>query len=223
MARVLVVGAGAMGSVIAGLLRLAGHEVVMLGRAAHMEAIRRDDLHIDGIWGEHRVTGLVTVTDPAQVDGRFDAILVTAKSFDTERAAQDVATRVEPRGVFVSMQNGLGNAEAIRRATQSRRVLACRVIFGARLQAPAHVRVTVYADPVLVGAPLDATDPELTELARQWAHHFTSAGIPAESCADVTAALWGKVFYNALGHTFADFDVPECRTITERGLLWAAR
>ena len=37
--------------------------------------------------------------------------------------------------------------------------------------------------------------------------------------------MWGKgrVFYNALGHTFADFDVPECRTITERGLLWAAR
>jgi uncharacterized protein len=36
---------------------------------------------------------------------------------------------------------------------------------------------------------------------------------------------WGKgrVFYNALGHTFADFDVAECRTITERGLLWAAR
>jgi type 1 glutamine amidotransferase len=37
--------------------------------------------------------------------------------------------------------------------------------------------------------------------------------------------MWGKgrVFYNALGHTFADFDVPECRIMTERGLLWAAR
>ncbi|HAT09358.1 MAG TPA: hypothetical protein DCS97_01900 [Planctomycetes bacterium] len=37
--------------------------------------------------------------------------------------------------------------------------------------------------------------------------------------------MWGKgrVFYNALGHTFADFDVPECRIMTERGILWAAR
>ena len=33
----------------------------------------------------------------------------------------------------------------------------------------------------------------------------------------------GKVFYNSLGHTFADFDIPECRIMTERGLLWAAR
>lgn len=36
---------------------------------------------------------------------------------------------------------------------------------------------------------------------------------------------WGKgrVFYTALGHTYKDFDVPECRTMVERGLLWASK
>jgi uncharacterized protein len=50
-----------------------------------------------------------------------------------------------------------------------------------------------------------------------------------ESRAVVMPVVWkkrwgqGRVFYNALGHTHADFDVPECRLITERGMLWAAR
>ncbi len=197
MARVLVAGAGALGSVFGGFLRLAGHEVVLLGRAAHMDAVRRDGLRIDGIWGAHHVTGLVSVTDLDAIQGRFDAILITVKSFDTETAAQAVAARVEPDGVFISLQNGLGNAEAIHRGTGSRRVLGCRVIFGARLEAPACVRVTVYADPVLVGVPLAADDAELTDLAQHWAQRFAAAGIPAQYCVDVIAALWGKVFYNA--------------------------
>jgi 2-dehydropantoate 2-reductase len=56
--RILVMGAGAMGSVVGGLLAKAGHDVTLVGRAAHMEAIRRDGLRITGIWGDHHVRGL---------------------------------------------------------------------------------------------------------------------------------------------------------------------
>ncbi|RPF49637.1 ketopantoate reductase PanE/ApbA-like protein [Thermodesulfitimonas autotrophica] len=50
--RVLVIGAGALGSVFGGYLSLAGEEVTLLGRPWHLEAVARQGLFIEGIWGE---------------------------------------------------------------------------------------------------------------------------------------------------------------------------
>ena len=77
------------------------------------------------------------------------------------------------------------------------RVLAGRVIFGAEAVAPGRVRVTVYADPVLVGAWRHDAQPQLAAVARSWAERFAAAGIPSAYSDDIEAALWGKVLYNA--------------------------
>ncbi|HUI26100.1 MAG TPA: 2-dehydropantoate 2-reductase N-terminal domain-containing protein, partial [Candidatus Kryptonia bacterium] len=58
--RVLVAGAGALGSVFGGLLQRAGCTVTLLGRGPHVSAIARDGLRITGIWGDYVVHGLST-------------------------------------------------------------------------------------------------------------------------------------------------------------------
>ena len=196
MARVLVAGAGALGSVFGGFLRTAGHDVTLLGRREHLDAINAGGLRIEGLWGDHQASGLVLAGDLAPVRGRFDAILITVKSYDTHAMARAVAPRLEADGVVISLQNGLGNAETIAAVVGARRVLAGRVIFGAEAVAPGRVRVTVYADPVLVGA-WERGDAALEARARAWAQEFAAAGIPAAPCDDIRAALWGKVLYNA--------------------------
>ncbi len=196
MPRVLIAGAGAVGSVFGGFLRAAGHEVTLLGRVAHLEAIRASGLHIEGLWGEHHATGLVLASEASRLRGVFDAVLVTVKSFDTEAIAAATAPLLASDGVMVSLQNGLGNAEAIAAVAGPQRVLGGRVIFGAETVAPGRVRVTVYADPVLVGA-WDTRAGTLDALAHAWVGHFAAAGVPAAYCADIRAALWGKVLYNA--------------------------
>ncbi len=196
MPRVLIAGAGALGSVFGGFLRAAGHDVALLGRVAHIEAIGASGLHIDGLWGEHHATGFVLASEVSRLQGGFDAVLVTVKSFDTKAIAAATAPLLAPDGVVVSLQNGLGNAEAIAAAVGPRRVLGGRVIFGAETVAPGRVRVTVYADPVLVGA-WDRRVGALDALAHAWAGHFAAAGVSAAYCADIRAALWGKVLYNA--------------------------
>ena len=50
---ILVMGAGAVGSVFGGFLAKAGHRVFLVGREGHMTAIRERGLLINGIWGEH--------------------------------------------------------------------------------------------------------------------------------------------------------------------------
>src|SRR5207247_1276711 len=76
------------------------------------------------------------------------------------------------------------------------RVLGARVIFGAELVAPGQVRVTVYADPVLIGSP-DPSDTRRQAAAARWAAELSAAGIPARLTGALVAELWSKVLYNA--------------------------
>ncbi len=194
--RVLIAGAGALGSVYGCFLRRAGFAVTLLGRPAHLEAIAAHGLQIEGLWGAHRATGFTLISDAAQVGTSFDAILVATKSYDTESVGRAVAPLLAPSGIVISLQNGLGNVEILARYAGWERVLAGRVIFGAEIVAPGRVRVTVYADPVLIGV-WGEPFPHLQDAAHRWAERLATAGIPAAYCADIRAALWGKILYNA--------------------------
>src|SRR5205823_11010966 len=112
-ARILVAGAGALGSVFGGLLRRAGHAVTLLGRGAHLDAIAAHGLRIGGLWGEHVVSDFTVAHNAATLRAPFDAILITVKSYDTQAVAHAVAPLLAPDGVMISLQNGLGNAEIL--------------------------------------------------------------------------------------------------------------
>ncbi len=188
-------GAGALGSVVGGLLARAGSRVTLLGRRAHMEAVRTRGLTVDGLFGIHRVQGLVCTSEETELRGPFGAVLLTVKAYDTAAMAAAVAPHLLPDGVLLSLQNGLGNLEAASRTLGAERVLGARVIFGAELVEAGHARVTVYADPVLVGSP-DASDSALQAKAATWAARLREAGIPAEATDTLIAELWAKVLYN---------------------------
>lgn len=194
--RVLVAGAGAVGSVVGGLLAAAGYQVTLLGRAPHLAAIGAEGLVIEGLWGEHRVTGLALATDVREVAGEFDAVLLTVKSFDTAATLATVARLVAPGGCVISLQNGLGNVEQVVAAVGEERALGARVIFGAVLPSPGVARVTVFADPIALGAAVAGTGTA-DHAADVWAERFAAAGIPTEHTPDVQAHLWTKIFYNA--------------------------
>jgi type 1 glutamine amidotransferase len=93
----------------------------------------------------------------------------------------------------------------------------------------------VAADPIVAGIESFAVhteqyymhvDPRNEVLATTT---FTDAGGVPWIAGTVMPVVWkrtwgqGRVFYSSLGHQATDFDVPETRTITERGLVWASR
>jgi 2-dehydropantoate 2-reductase len=193
---VLVAGAGAVGSVFGALLARAGAPVTLLGRAAHVRAAAEHGLVLDGLFGAHRAFVAAAESDPARLVGPYEAILLAVKSWDTRSMAALVAPLLAPDGVVICLQNGLGNVEAAAEVVGGHRVLGARVIFGAEATGPGRIRVTVYADPVLVGAP-DPTDRALDGRARAWAERFDAAGIPSRHTGRLAAELWAKIFYNA--------------------------
>jgi len=152
--RVLVAGAGAVGSVIGGMLAAAGHRVTLLGRAPHLAAIAAEGLVLEGLWGERRVRDLTLAATVDELAGPYDAVLLTVKSYDTAGTLATVRSLVASAGCVIAMQNGLGNVEQVVDAVGPARALGARVIFGATLPRAGFARVTVCADPLALGAAI---------------------------------------------------------------------
>jgi len=65
-ASIAIMGAGAIGSAIGGMLARHGHNVTLIGRRPHIDEISKNGLHIKGIWGEHTVSNLSAMTSPPE-------------------------------------------------------------------------------------------------------------------------------------------------------------
>ena len=205
--RLLIMGAGSMGSAVGGFMAKAGHEVTLVGREEHMAAVRRDGLRITGIWGEHHTTGIDARTTVEGLEpGAFDLIIITTKSYGTRAAVDSVLPLVTENTLVCSYQNGLGNAEIIAAAVGWERTVGARAIYGVWLPEPGCAEVTVIANPTALGvyspnAPADRV--------RDIAQAMDAAGIPTVYTDGIATVLWGKVAYNcALNPLSALLDVP---------------
>ncbi|MCJ2555474.1 MAG: 2-dehydropantoate 2-reductase, partial [Candidatus Thermoplasmatota archaeon] len=106
--RFLVFGAGAMGSLVGGLLSQQ-HETVLVGREAHVEAIRKRGLRITG---KTRLTARPAAVEGIPPDADPDVVIVAVKAYDTEDAARTLGP-LTGNALFLSLQNGLGNEETL--------------------------------------------------------------------------------------------------------------
>ncbi len=192
--KILIMGAGSIGSVFGGFLAEGGHNVTLVGRPAHMSAIERDGLRIGGIWGDHHVTDLRTVTSCEQLGSEtFELVILSVKTYDTKQAIGEAAPLVAPDGLAVSFQNGLGNADIVADAVGVERTLGGMVIFGAHVDEPGRVTVTVYATEVKVGSPTGVVDPARVD---KIAALINSSGIPTLGTDEIDKHIWAKVLYN---------------------------
>lgn len=193
--RILVFGAGAVGSLFGGLLARAGHQVTLLGRAAHMEAVRNHGMAIDGLWGNYHIRGLEAVCTAAALTGRaFNLLLLTVKSYDTISAVESIRKLEPVPQALISIQNGYGNTQALEVAFGRGRVFGARIITGVELPEPGRVTVTVSADDIRLGPPCG--EPEMMPQAAELADTFRQAKIPVSATERYREFLWAKIFYN---------------------------
>jgi len=181
--RVCVVGAGSLGSLLAGVLASAA-DVTLVGRPADVEAIEADGLRVTGSVERH-VHPDVSTEPPATAD----LAVVAVKAFDTEAVARQLADS-DLDGVL-SLQNGLGNEEALA-AHLDCEVLAGTCTYGARRREPGHVECTGVGE-VALGAREGGESP----LADRVGAVFTDAGFETTVADDMPRRLWTKLAVNA--------------------------
>lgn len=195
--RLLVVGAGAIGSAFAGFLARAGEPVVLYGRGAHFQAVRARGLGLEGIWGEHPGIPVPTLAEGEAWSGPDpEAVLLAVKAYDTATAAEEAARLVGPETLWVSLQNGLGNCEILAERFTPERVVGGRVIFGARVPEPGRTAITVCAAPVMLGPLTTAAPDPLVERVLALAGRIERAGIPCRPTDRIASYLWAKALYN---------------------------
>ena len=104
--KICVIGAGAIGGMIAVKLSLSGEDVSVIDRGSHLDAIKRDGLTLR--WHDGAVLNAkVRACENAAEAGKQDLVVLAAKSYDLDRAVQHIDDLLGPETMVMTVQNGI--------------------------------------------------------------------------------------------------------------------
>ncbi len=192
---VAVLGAGAMGSLLAGMLASAGEPVLLLGRpSAHVEAVAQQGLRIERPGGVVRRAHIPISAEPAAVAGAA-SLVVLVKHWATADALAPLAPYLGSNTLVVSLQNGLGTREALLAALPDHPagLLASGVTAQAALATEPGTIVHTGSGPTVLGFP-DGANPESVH---EMAAAMNRAGWDTTIEPDIRQATWRKLAVNA--------------------------
>jgi 2-dehydropantoate 2-reductase len=191
MAKVAIIGCGAMGSVYAALMADAGHEIHAVTLwPDHAEAMARHGLRVEGASGDRTVRLQAGTT--TEGIGPCDLVIIATKAFDVEAAARSALPLLTPDTVVQTIQNGLGSAERVAPIVGADR-LAVGVVggFGASVRGPGHVHHNGM-EMVRFGAFAGLPRERLAASAAIW----ESAGFKVMLFDDLRRMVWEKLIMN---------------------------
>jgi 2-dehydropantoate 2-reductase len=182
--KVAVMGAGAVGCYFGGMLARAGHDVTLIARPQHVEAIRQRGLRMETkTFDEHVKLGASSDASAVHV---ADLVLFCVKSTDTEAAGAQLKPYLTPGALVLCLQNGVDNAERLRTVLPPHQVAAAVVYVATEMAGPGHVKHHGRGELVI--------EPSSGSAAA--AQALIAAGVPTEISANVRGALWLKLIIN---------------------------
>ena len=206
-----MVGAGAIGGMMAARLAAAGHAVSVVARGEHLDAIRRDGLRLVEVDGTETVASNLHASDDFGALGPHDTVILALKAHQIAAVAHELGRLCDHETIVVPVQNGIGwwyferhggphdgrRLEAldpdgtIAGAIGSERVVACVAYPAAEKTAPGVI-THVEGDRFPVGE-LDGTK---SDRAKTLAEALTSAGFKSRVLTDIRSHLWVKAWGN---------------------------
>jgi 2-dehydropantoate 2-reductase len=199
--KIAIMGAGAVGCYYGGMLARADHDVVLIGRQQHVDAIRRDGLLMETRTFTERVT-VDAASEAAAVRGA-GIVLCCVKSTDTQAAARTMAPHLGSDTLVLSLQNGVDNAARLQ-VELPQRVAPAVVYVATEMAGTGHVKH--HGRGELVVGPATLSDDETQQ--------FVAAGIPIVVSNNVAGALWAKLILNCA------YNALSAITQTPYGVLW---
>ena len=182
--RIAVAGAGAVGGYFGGMLARAGAPVMMIGRAAFVEAVRANGLFLDTVQFKESVR-VEASADLKDIRGA-EIVLFCVKTTDNSATARELAPLLAPGAMVVSMQNGVDNVEQIR-AASGIEALPAVVYVAASVPKPGTVKHAGRGD--LVIGPRSAQTEHVAAL-------FERAGVGCRISENIEGELWTKLTWN---------------------------
>ena len=200
-------GAGAVGCYYGGMLARAGHDVVLIARPQHLQAITSAGLRLQTLTFDEQVH-LKASLDASAVQGA-DLVLFSVKSSDTEAAGSLIKPFLSADSLVMCLQNGVDNADRLRDVLPQQAVAAAVVYVATEMVGPGHVKHNGRGDLVV----------EPSAAAAGAVQALVAAGVPTEVSYNVRGALWAKLILNcAYNAVSAITQLPYGRTVVGVGV-----
>ena len=184
--RIAVMGAGGLGGCLGGLLARDGHDVSLVARGPHLDAIRSRGLTVKSIpFGEFVATPFAT-DDPAQI-GPVDLVLFCVKLFDTEEAANLMLPLIGPDTVVLSVQNGVDAEDRIASVIGYEHVIGAMAMMTGHIESPGVVEQLAN-----IGLHIGELDGSSSERIEMLTKTFESSGVPTTARTDIRFGIWQK-------------------------------
>jgi 2-dehydropantoate 2-reductase len=191
--KIAILGPGALGCLLAALFRQGGEDVTLVDyRPERVALLQQQGLDLETLEGAHLKVP-VPIGLPAQVGPR-EVIIVTVKAHQTRAAARSLPQLMAGGGLALTLQNGLGNLEAMADAVGWERLVAGVALLGVTRQGEG--RITYAGRGVIyLGSPSRSrvSPEEISGLVTR----FRQAGLACQSREDIETALWEKLIINA--------------------------
>lgn len=190
MARVAILGAGAIGGLAGAFMAKAGEPVLFIDQnLAHVEAIRTSGIVIDGCRGDITIPPQRAVT-PEELNEPIEMLFLATKAQHTEAALKAVLPWLGPDSVVVSLQNGM-NEPRIVALVGAERTMGALPDYGGAYLNPGRYEF-VHEGPAYVGE-LDGSVTPRAQEAQRLLSHLTRA----ELTDNIVGRLWAKQVYTS--------------------------
>ena len=189
--KICVLGAGALGCAIGGVLSEGGSDVWLISRSqAHVQAMREHGLRLRDASGE-RVAQVQAATNGEGI-GPADLVIVLVKSFHTREAIEGARAIVGPHTVVLSLQNGLGHEDILAEVVGRERVMAGKTYVGGVMLAPGLVSAGTAGKETLIGE----LDGSISARALAIRAEFERAGLVCRVSDNIVGTMWDKLLVN---------------------------
>lgn len=205
--RIAVIGAGAVGGLLAALLDRAGHEVEVTARGEHLAAIRADGIRLDGGYGEH----VARVAAGEALDARPELAILATKAQDAEAALRANAAVLDGVPLLV-VQNGLGGIRIAREVLPDAPLLGGLALFATSYLSAGRITVTA-ALPLVVGAAEGTASGVLDDVVA-----VLRGALEIERVENLEGAQWTKLLVNHVNALPAITGLSVQQTIADDGL-----
>ena len=183
--KVIVLGAGAIGSLYAAKLA-PRHDVTVVGRAAHVDAINQRGLRVIG---REEMTCHVRAATQVESIGPDTLLLLTTKVNDNRLAVEPLTDKLHEDTIILCVQNGLAGEDVVKAIVGGRcPVLRAITQFGAIFRAPGLIEYKVE------GHTLVERNPHSARIAAL----LTASGLDGRVAADIRVEVWRKLIFNCV-------------------------
>ena len=185
---IVVFGAGAIGSLLGGLLSK-NNNVVLIGRKQHVDKINKDGLKISGL--SEFNDKIKAYTDIKKIKSTPDIVLLTVKSYDTENAIKKIKCVLDDNTIILSFQNGLNNLDIINRYVPKNQIIFGITTHGSIYVSEGHIKHTGKGYTIIGG--IDKEYQNLDDIKKI----FDEIGIITQISANIEKEIWKKAIINS--------------------------